>query len=52
MILVTNFLAKAGIKLDYNSGHMQWCHSTLSMHPHKGLTSEDFDNVEDIPHTV
>lgn len=38
MILAPIFLKK--IKLDYVTGQMPWYVSTLSMHPHKGLTSD------------
>ena len=47
MILGTNFLSKTGIKLDYDRGEMLWYDSTLPMRPRKGLTSEDFDHMED-----
>ena len=47
MILGTNFLTKAGIKLDYDTGNMIWYDSTLPMRPSYGLTSEDFDAMED-----
>ncbi len=47
MILGTNFLSKTGIKLDYDQGEMLWYDSTLPMRPRKGLTSEDFDHMED-----
>ena len=47
MILGTNFLSKAGIKLNYDSGNMEWYDSTLPMRPSCGLTSSDFDAMED-----
>jgi hypothetical protein len=47
MILGTNFLSKTGIKLNYDRGEMLWYDSTLPMRPRKGLTSEDFDHMED-----
>jgi hypothetical protein len=47
MIFGTNFLSKTGIKLDYDRGEMLWNDSMLSMHPRKGLTSADFDHMED-----
>ena len=47
MILGTNFLSKTGIKLDYDQGEMLWYDSTLPMRPRKGLTSKDFDHMED-----
>ena len=47
IILGTNFLSKAGIKLDYENGNIEWYDSTLPMRPSYGLTSEDFDAMED-----
>lgn len=29
---------------------MQWYNKTPPMHPHRGLASEDFDNMEDMYH--
>jgi hypothetical protein len=37
-----------GIKLDYDHDEMLWYDSTLPMHPRKGLTSADFDHMEDM----
>ena len=48
MILGTNFLSKTGIKLNYDHGEMLWYNSMLPMSPHKGLTSADFDHMEDM----
>jgi len=48
MILGTNFLSKTGIKLDYDCGKMLWYDSMLPMCPRKGLTSADFDHMEDM----
>jgi len=48
MILGTNFLSKTGIKLNYDHGKMLWYDSTLPMHSQKGLTSADFDHMEDM----
>jgi hypothetical protein len=50
MILGTDFLSKTGIKLDYDAGKILWYDSMLPMHPHKGLSSEDFDHMEDMYH--
>ena len=47
MILGTNFLSKTGIKLDYDRGEMLWYDNMLPMCPRRGLTSEDFDHMED-----
>ena len=48
MILGTYFLSKTGIKLDYDCDKMLWYDSTLPMHPCTGLTSADFDHMEDM----
>ena len=50
MILGMNFLSKTSIKHEYDSGHMQWYDSSLSMPPQKGFTCADFDNMEDMYH--
>ena len=47
IILGTNFLSKAGIKLDYSIGSMAWYDNVLPMRPSYGLSSEDFDAMED-----
>ena len=47
MILGTNFLSKTGIKLNCNRGEMRWYDTTLHMCPRRGLTSDDFDHMED-----
>ena len=47
VILGTNFLSKAGIKLDYSTGNMAWYDNVLPMRPSYGLSSEDFDAMED-----
>jgi hypothetical protein len=47
MILGTNFLSKTGIKLYYDQGEMLRYDNTLPMHPRRGLTSVDFDGMED-----
>ena len=47
MILGTNFLSKTDIKLDYDRGEMLWYDNMLPMRPRRGLTSEDFDHMED-----
>jgi hypothetical protein len=48
MIFGTNFLSKTGINLDYDCGEMLWHDSTLPMCPRKGLTSADFDHIDDM----
>jgi len=35
IILGTNFLSKVGIKLNYNTGLMEWYDVTLPLHPHR-----------------
>ena len=47
VILGTDFLSKAGIKLNYETGNMEWYDSILPMRPRSGLTSTDFDAMED-----
>jgi hypothetical protein len=47
IILGTNFLSKTGIKLDYDEGNMVWYDCVLPMRPHCGLTSNDFNDMED-----
>ena len=47
IILGTNFLSKAGIKLDYSTGSMAWYNNVLPMRPSYGLSSEDFNAMED-----
>ncbi len=47
IILGTNFLSKAGIKLDYEQGEMSWYDNIIKMRPRSGLTSMDFDAMID-----
>ena len=47
IILGTDFLSKTGIKMDYENGNMTWFDATLPMRPPHGLTSTDFDAMED-----
>ncbi len=47
MILGTNLLTKTGIKLDYDTGNMEWDDSTLPTRPRAGLTAMDFDAMVD-----
>ena len=47
IILGTKFQSKAGIKLDYEEGTMSWYDSSLPMRTAYGLTSSDFDAMED-----
>eukprot|EP00804_Cyclotella_cryptica_P016884 CCRYP_001852-RA/>CCRYP_001852-RA protein AED:0.35 eAED:0.35 QI:0/0/0/1/0/0/2/0/383 len=48
VILGTNFLSKAGIKLNYSEGKMEWFDCSLPLRPPGGLDSKDFDAMEDM----
>ena len=50
MILGTNFLSKTGIKLDCESGNMEWYKILLPMRPAYGLNSYEFDTMVDMYH--
>ena len=45
IIYGTNFLSKAGIKLDWYDGNMRWFDNVLPMRPPKGLTENDFADM-------
>ena len=45
-ILVPTFLSKIGTKLNYDTHNMEWYDCVLSMRPHHGLTSTDFNDIE------
>ena len=47
IIFGTDFLSKTGIKFDYSSGEMSWFDNVIPMRPSYGLTSTDFDAMED-----
>ena len=47
VIFGTNFLSKAGIKLNYEKGQMEWFGCIIPMRPSKGLTTEEFHAMED-----
>ena len=47
LILGANFLSKVGINLDHDTGNMEWYNSILPTRPRVGLTSTDFDDMED-----
>ena len=47
IIFGTKFLSKTGINLDYKTGQMKWFDNVLPMRPTHGLTSSDFDAMED-----
>eukprot|EP00804_Cyclotella_cryptica_P019679 CCRYP_016447-RA/>CCRYP_016447-RA protein AED:0.36 eAED:0.36 QI:0/0/0/1/0/0/3/0/315 len=48
VILGANFLLKAGIKLNYSEGKMEWFDCSLPLQPPGGLDSKDFDAMEDM----
>ena len=50
IILGTNFLQKVGITLDYDKEEMHWYDCTLPLRPKGGLSSSDFDAMEDSFH--
>ena len=47
VIFGTNFLSKAGIKLNYEKDQMERFGCIIPMRPSKGLTTEDFHATED-----
>jgi len=47
LILGTDFLSKAGIRFDYDDGMMRWFDAVLPMRDPFGLTSQEFDDMED-----
>ncbi len=50
IILVTNFLSKTGIKLNYSDQNMEWFDSFIPLCPPGGLDSNKFDAMEDMFH--
>ena len=50
MIIGTNFLSKTDIKLEYESGNMEWYESSLPMRPAYGLYLYKFDTMADMYH--
>jgi hypothetical protein len=50
IILGTNFLSKAGIKLNYSEGNMKWFDCSISLCPPGDLDSNKFDTMEDMFH--
>ena len=48
IILGTNFLTKAGIKLDYENQQMLWFDTTLPLRPPGGLEACEFDAMADM----
>ncbi len=47
IILGTDFLAKVGMKLDYQKNRMEWLDCILPMRPPRGLNSDDFNTMVD-----
>ena len=48
MIMGTNFLSKAGMKLNYSEGKMEWFDCSIPLCPPGGLAYTDFDAMEDM----
>jgi hypothetical protein len=42
--------SKAGIKLNYSTGAMEWFECSIPLHPPGGLNSREFDAMEDMFH--
>ena len=47
IILGTDFLSKAGIKINYETGFMEWFESLLPLRDSYGLNAKTFDDMED-----
>jgi hypothetical protein len=50
IILVTKFLSKTGIKLNYSEENMEWFDCSIPLCPPRGLDSKEFDAMEDMFH--
>jgi len=48
IILGTNDLSKATLKLIYSEGKMDWCDCPIPLHPPGGLDSRDLHTMEDM----
>jgi hypothetical protein len=48
--IITNFLSKTGIKLNYSEGNMEWFDCSIPLHSPGGLDSKEFDAMEDMFH--
>ena len=46
--LVTNFLSKTGIGLNYSEGKMEWFYCSIPLSPPGGLVTKEFDAMEDM----
>jgi hypothetical protein len=51
IILVTNFLSKTGIELNYSDRITEWFDCSILLRPPGGLDSKEFDAMEDMFHT-
>ncbi len=52
IILITHFLSKTGMKLNYSEGNMEWFDCSIPLHPPGGLDSKEFDTMEDMSHIL
>jgi hypothetical protein len=50
IILVTNFLSKTGIKMNYSEGNMDWFDCSIPLCPPGDLNSNEFNAMEDMFH--
>jgi hypothetical protein len=50
IILGTNFLSKAGIKLNYSEGNMEWFDCSIPLRPPGALDSKESNAMEDMFH--
>ena len=48
IILGTNFLLKAGIRLNYSEGKMEWFNCSIPLCPPGGLDTKEFNAMEDM----
>jgi hypothetical protein len=50
IILITNFLSKTGIKLNYSEGNLEWFDCSIPLCPPGGLDLKEFGAMEDMFH--
>jgi hypothetical protein len=50
IILVTNFLSKTGIKLNYSEGNMEWFDCSIPLRLSGDLDSNEFDAMDEMFH--
>ncbi len=48
IILGTNFLLKAGIRVNYSEGKMEWFDCSIPLCPPGGLDTKEFNAMEDM----